>query len=178
MEYRIYLADDDPDDREMFKEALNAPLTVTTFENGEKMLLNLMNDHINLPDIIFLDLNMPKMDGEECLSRIKEVTSLCAIPIVLYSDSLDTKNINKLLRSGANRCFKKPSTFRSLQPALWRCIEAVMEKERLKKSRTVVAEKKPQNQGENAEIGQSCPPTIGLQVARFNSRPKNSYENY
>ena len=81
----IFLADDDQDDRMLFTEALinlGNFIDIRTFDNGVDLMATLLEPEVALPDIIFLDLNMPLMNGEECLDDLKNEPKLSAIPVV------------------------------------------------------------------------------------------------
>ncbi|NNF20187.1 MAG: response regulator [Flavobacteriaceae bacterium] len=125
----IVLADDDDDDRLLFTEALeetSIAATVTTFDNGVDLMAYLISDE-PLPDIIFLDLNMPLMNGEECLRDIRNEPDLKRIPIIIYSTSLDLDKVKTLRKRGANYYIQKPAYFHQLKMVLQRSIESVME---------------------------------------------------
>ena len=82
-----YLIDDDVDDQEFFSMALqevNPAIQLATASNGVDALEALSNGRV-CPNVIFLDLNMPKLDGWECLKRIKEIENLKNIPVIIYS---------------------------------------------------------------------------------------------
>ncbi|MGC1471818.1 MAG: response regulator [Psychroserpens sp.] len=118
---QIALADDDKDDRLFFKEAfkkLKIKSEVTTFEDGV-VLMNYLNnvDHI-LPEILFLDLNMPKKSGIECLLEIKKTARLKDIVIAIYSTSASEQDIEKTFVLGANVYIKKPDDFNNLKKVL------------------------------------------------------------
>lgn len=116
----IYLADDDWDDVEFFKDALNEitfDFHLTISSNGQDLLDKLHNSCL-LPDIIFIDLNMPIMDGFEALSLIKTNEVLNSIPTVIYSTSSNMNHITKAYELGASSYFKKPSDFKSLKNEL------------------------------------------------------------
>ena len=124
----IFLADDDNDDRMLFKEALvELPfdLTVQTFDNGVDLMSSLLDNELSLPDIIFLDLNMPLMNGEECLEDIRRESKLFKIPIIIYSGFLDRELVTLLEKKGANHYLRKPSTFKKLISLLNRAITTV-----------------------------------------------------
>jgi len=118
---RIVLADDDEDDREIFKLAIskvkvNSDLTLC--KNGLELIKHLRNPDILLPNIIFLDLNMPGMNGLEALQEIKKDPGLKGITIVIYSTSSSEKDIEVTFLEGANIYIKKPSSFEDLKKIL------------------------------------------------------------
>ena len=86
----IFLIDDDPDDREIFQEILEQEHPSIIFhqaENGSAAFGKLNSKGFSKPDLIFLDLNMPIMDGRAFLQQIKKETSLQDIPVIIYSTS-------------------------------------------------------------------------------------------
>jgi CheY-like chemotaxis protein len=114
----IYLADDDDDDRSMFVEALqevDSTVILTQAEDGKQLLEILHSDPDPLPEVIFLDINMPKVDGFECLEQIKQDTNLNKLPIVMLSTSSDPGTIDKALELGASVYAVKPSSFEGLK---------------------------------------------------------------
>ncbi len=109
----ILLADDDDDDCLFFKEALkSSTLTthLTVVSNGE-YLMELLNKTPQLPDVIFLDLNMPRKNGFECLSEIKLSDKLKQIPVIVFSTSFEQEVVNRLYQNGAHYFIRKPSEF-------------------------------------------------------------------
>jgi CheY-like chemotaxis protein len=89
---RILHIDDDEDDRLMVKECIkeyDATVDVMEVQDGHEGLLFLMNakQEGNLPSLIILDLNMPKMDGKVCLTEIKKDNELSRIPLVIFTTS-------------------------------------------------------------------------------------------
>ena len=92
MHHNILLADDDIDDCIFFKEALeDLPFSATLFTVSDGVqLMNYLSAKTDiLPDALFLDLNMPRKSGYECLSEIRSVDKLKDIPIFIFSTSLD-----------------------------------------------------------------------------------------
>ncbi|WP_433831443.1 response regulator [Flavobacterium anhuiense] len=114
----IYLADDDEDDRQMFHEALlevNSNAVLTQAEDGKELLEILSKNPKPLPEVIFLDINMPKIGGFECLEQIKQNKKLNKMPIIMLSTSSDPLTINRALQLGANFYAVKPSTFEDIK---------------------------------------------------------------
>ncbi|MEO7306169.1 MAG: response regulator [Ferruginibacter sp.] len=110
----ILLADDDTDDCLFFKDALEGmaiSTEFTTVHNGEQ-LMELLNYETNkLPHVLFLDLNMPRKNGFECLAEIKQNKKLKGIPVVIFSTSYEQEVVNLLYRNGAQYFIRKPSEF-------------------------------------------------------------------
>jgi CheY-like chemotaxis protein len=116
----ILLAEDDPDDRELFMEAVaivDPAIRVSTVENGEK-LMDHLRQHEASPDCIFLDLNMPRKGGKECLQEIRNNEKTHNIPVIVYSTSLNARDVDDTFRFGASRFIRKPGTFRELTDLL------------------------------------------------------------
>ena len=126
---RIYLADDDEDDRTFFEEALNEiPLNteVTSFSDGVELMAELISEQ-PLPDMIFLDLNMPLMDGFECLQDIRNEVNFQNIPVVIYSTSFYAAEVARLQEMGATRYLKKPSSYNQLKTLLCNCVNGYLD---------------------------------------------------
>src|SRR5665647_2218424 len=88
IQLNILLADDDTDDCIFFKEALRELLlytNLTTVQDGEQLMQLLTNETNELPHILFLDLNMPRKNGFECLSEIKQNKNLKDLPVVIFT---------------------------------------------------------------------------------------------
>lgn len=101
---KILLADDDRDDRFFFDKALKAlpiPTQLITVENGEQLMNYLTENSEKLPDVLFLDLNMPRKNGAECLSEIKLNPKLKKLPVIIYSTSLHEDVADLLYKDGA-----------------------------------------------------------------------------
>ena len=117
----IILADDDEDDRDFFSDAFNdlkMQTKVSLFNDGLQ-LMNYLNNPISvLPDILFLDLNMPFKSGLECLYEIKASEKLKNIAIAIYSTSASDEDVEATFVSGANIYIKKPSNFDALKKIL------------------------------------------------------------
>lgn len=117
----ICFADDDPDDQLIFATIMkeNFPfIRMDAFYHCNE-LISFLNDEKNpLPDLIFLDLNMPGNDGNACLQLLKETARLNRIPVVMYSTSGYEKDIVKSLKQGAYRYIVKPNSFKDIKDKL------------------------------------------------------------
>lgn len=114
----ILLADDDEDDRLFFKEALQEikVKTVVTTVNDGLQLMNYLNHPGNqLPNVVFLDLNMPVMSGLDCLTEIRRNKELRNLAVAIYSTSSSDENIEEAFVKGANIYIKKPNEFSLLK---------------------------------------------------------------
>ena len=112
---RILLVDDDEDDHDIFREAVlmvKPDCQLTVARDGEQGLLHLTGTV--LPDYIFLDVNMPKMDGKEFLKTIKANPDLQEIPVVIYSTSKHKSALGEYIAMGASNYLTKPSEFNLL----------------------------------------------------------------
>ncbi len=111
------LVDDDQDDVLQFQETLesisdNVGLQIAV--NGQQALTMLRAaDHV--PDIIFLDLNMPIMDGKQCLAELKNDPRLRDIPVIMYTTSSYAKDIEVTIQMGALCFITKPSNLKELR---------------------------------------------------------------
>jgi CheY-like chemotaxis protein len=116
----IILADDDADDRFIFGDALRKSginATLTTFTHCSELIDHLQNGLIT-PDVIFLDINMPKMSGKECLKKIRTELQQQHIPVIMYSTSSNPEDIEETWQAGANLYVTKPFTY-GLQVAMF-----------------------------------------------------------
>jgi len=115
------LADDDTDDKTLFCEALaeiDPGIVCHTASDGKEALAILSQKQIEKPSIIFLDINMPVMDGWQCLGKLKASSDHRDIPVIMYSTSSYQRDIELALESGAFCFFTKPSDYRELRTIL------------------------------------------------------------
>jgi len=118
---RFLLIDDDTDDRELFSEALAAVDPVIICDqatDGAEAFSLLRNNLISAPDIIFLDINMPVMNGWQFLSSLKKEEGLRDIPVIMYSTSSNSKDKRIANEMGALCFITKPHAFPKLQSML------------------------------------------------------------
>lgn len=117
----LVLADDDEDDRDLFRDALNELPFKVQFKSvsGGESLMEYLKDQAEVkPDMIFLDLNMPRKNGFECLEEIKASADLRHIPVIIFSTSYDEQVVRKLYETGAQYYMQKPSGFNLLKQNL------------------------------------------------------------
>ena len=128
--HRILLADDDNDDCLLFTDALNdLPLAthLTTVRHGEDLMLHLYAKN-ELPDLLFLDLNMPRKTGFECLTEIKQSEKLRSIPVIIFSTSYAPEIVDLLYKNGAQHYVCKPNSFKQLAEVIQRAITVTLQK--------------------------------------------------
>ncbi|MCF7920829.1 MAG: response regulator [Candidatus Cloacimonetes bacterium] len=118
----ILIVDDDQGDIELTREVLAASrlkLNITDVHDGEECLRYLRNEgkyrETSKPDLIFLDLNMPRMDGREALKHIKADPDLRHIPVVILTTSDADEDIIRTYSEGANCYVQKPVGLSELQ---------------------------------------------------------------
>ncbi|MBC7607651.1 MAG: response regulator [Burkholderiales bacterium] len=121
----ILLADDDFDDRFFFEKALSelpviAALTVV--KDGQELMQFLNEETNTLPDVLFLDINMPCKTGTECLTEMKLNKKLKDIPVTMFSTSNSPENIKMLFQKGANVYIHKPNDFSKLKEIIFRAL--------------------------------------------------------
>ncbi len=121
MAARILLVDDDTDDRDIFCEALNdvAPAITCDYAlNGKEALLylaQLLGNHESLPETFFLDINLPVINGWQCLTVLKQTEALRQIPVIMYSTSSYDRDRQMAKELGALAFLSKPSDFEELK---------------------------------------------------------------
>jgi CheY-like chemotaxis protein len=117
----IFIADDDNDDLILFEDALREickDSQLTTAKDGQQLMQILDSTVPPPPDVIFLDLNMPRKNGFECLYEIKHSLKLKNIPVVIFSTSDQPEAVNKVYEQGAHYFLKKPNSFPLLKQAI------------------------------------------------------------
>ena len=117
---RFLLIDDDTDDRELFSEALATvdPIIICDqATDGAEAFTRLRNKEVE-PDLIFLDINMPVMNGWQFLMKLKNEDDYKHIPVIVYSTSANVKDRRIADEMGALCFITKPHAFRILQSML------------------------------------------------------------
>jgi CheY-like chemotaxis protein len=111
----VWLADDDKDDCDLFTDVIGQilPLAkVTLITNGEMLMQKLKGKE--RPDCLFLDINMPLMDGLECLLQIRAQRCFRSLPVIIFSSTTQQEHLETSYKYGANLFYTKPSTFQEL----------------------------------------------------------------
>jgi CheY-like chemotaxis protein len=117
----IMIIDDDEDDVELFCDAvkeINHDVQCVSASNGEDALNKLTRENAPLPDFIFLDLNMPRLNGKQCLKRLKNNTKLRDIPVIIYTTSKLMEDLEETKQLGAVHFLTKPNKFNDLRKAI------------------------------------------------------------
>ena len=125
----IILVDDDEVDRQIFTTALEdlkPNAKIHQLKNGIDLMTYLLDVPTEeLPDLIFLDMNMPIMNGEECLRVIRSEPNRNKIPIIIYSTYYDGFKVDILKKKGADHYFLKPRTFVELKRLIAISLESI-----------------------------------------------------
>ena len=113
----ILVADDDSDDLDFFRlalEKLSHIVKLTTVEDGEQLMKWLNQNQTTLPDLLFLDLNMPRKNGHSCLVEIKQNSLFQSLPIIILSTTVNYVEMDNLYNNGALYYVKKPNSLKDL----------------------------------------------------------------
>jgi CheY-like chemotaxis protein len=127
----VLLADDDIDDCNFFKKALTElplPTRLTTVHDGEELMEILRRETDELPHVIFLDINMPRKNGFECLAELKESDRLKDLPVIMFSTSNSRDAMSKLFKTGADVYVRKPGNFEQLKELIHHALPMATEK--------------------------------------------------
>ncbi len=112
----ILYADDDAEDRELMSEALaevDPEISCVVASHGEDAL-EILEQSDSLPDFIFLDINMPVMDGKRCLQELKKDNRYRHIPVIIYSTTSDQDEIGEFYNLGASTVIRKHDNFQRM----------------------------------------------------------------
>jgi len=117
----ILLAEDDHDDCVFFDQAmkeLSLDASLKIVSDGEQLMKLLADERVEIPDVLFLDINMPRKSGTECLEEIKKIDRLKNLPVVMLSTSKDPQKITFHFKIGANVYIHKPNDFSQLKQVI------------------------------------------------------------
>lgn len=113
----LVIADDDRDDQVLLREAIeefSPDININAVFDGVQLLHHLRTSSV-LPDLVLLDMNMPNMNGLECITEIRADERLNGVPVVFLSTSSDLTDILKGYECGANLFFSKPNSFTGIR---------------------------------------------------------------
>lgn len=126
----IVLIDDDFDDAELFRDAvaeLNSGIAIQHYSNG-KDAVALLKQSEQLPDLVFLDINLPSSSGWQCLTEMQKMVRLRDLPVIMFSTSSQQREKQIARDLGAVGFLTKPSGFGSLKTMLGRIINLPVDK--------------------------------------------------
>jgi CheY-like chemotaxis protein len=128
--HKLLLADDDIDDCLFFKEALEElpfEAALTTVNDGVELMEYLTTDSNLKPEVIFLDLNMPRKTGFECLTEIKLHEELKHLPVFIISTSMNIDVVDSPFAKGAYYYIQKPGCFFQLKSIISKALTILAE---------------------------------------------------
>ncbi len=113
----MILADDDEDDRNFFTMAVrntSPAIRLTALNDGIKFMEYLESNPNQKPNLVILDISMPKLTGLECLKQIRQSENWKDLPVVIYSTSSNDEDLDEATRNGANLYVVKPREISAL----------------------------------------------------------------
>jgi len=126
----VLLADDDPADCLLFKDALEElPLSthLATVNNGEQLIEAITK---KLPDVLFLDLNMPRKNGFAALGQIKRNDKFDKLPVIIFSTASDINSVKQVYKDAAHYYIIKPDDFSQLKKVIYEALTLIMQKDK------------------------------------------------
>lgn len=130
----ILLADDDQADCLLFKEALEElPVSaiLTIVHNGEELIEEISKKGNKLPDVLFLDLNMPRKNGFASLGQIKRSTELQNLSVIIFSTASDVETVKNVFRDAAHYYICKSTDFSQLKKVIYEALILITQKNSL-----------------------------------------------
>lgn len=128
----IILAEDDHDDRLLFEEAINelrVDVELNTFNNGDDLMEWLLENVSNLPDALYLDLNMPRKNGFAALGEIKRNRDLQDLPVFIFSTATNEEMIKQVFKDAAHYYIRKPVSFGKLRELIYKSLKLIADKD-------------------------------------------------
>lgn len=124
----ILLADDDSADCLLFKDALEelpVSANLTIVNNGEQLMEEISKKGSTLPDVLFLDINMPRKNGLVALGEIKRSNALQNLPVIIFSTASEQETIKKVYRDAAHYYICKPVDFQQLKKVVYEALTRI-----------------------------------------------------
>jgi DNA-binding NarL/FixJ family response regulator len=122
---KIFLAEDDDEDIKFFTDIIveiSPDIQISVAKNGIE-LMNLLATDKQLPDFIFLDLNMPIKTGFECLKEIRSTEKWKSIKVVILTTSSQRELIKEVYKLGADLYLQKPNSYSTFKDTLSKCLQ-------------------------------------------------------
>ena len=126
----VLLAEDDNADCLLFEEVIaELPVTVNLFTvtNGDQLLEWLNKKGNKPPDVLFLDLNMPRKNGFAALREIKNNAKLEDLPVVIFTTANDKERIKQVYKDAAHYYIRKPNKFPDLKKLVYKVLVLIAE---------------------------------------------------
>jgi CheY-like chemotaxis protein len=127
---RIVLIEDNPGDVYLIELALkfhHIDCQLTHFEDGEEALRGLLDGEATpLPDLILVDLNLPRVDGKQVLSRMREHPTLGAVPIAVLTSSFSPRDYDDVVKLGARKYIHKPTRLQDYLSAIGGAVKELL----------------------------------------------------
>lgn len=124
---RVVLVDDDAEDREFFEEVIEElPFNValTVYKNGQEFVDGMVSGGSPVPDLVFLDLNMPIKNGKDALKELRAMEEFKTIPVIaIYSTSTSEADQADTFLAGADAFISKPTDYRDLKHLIAKILE-------------------------------------------------------
>lgn len=145
--FNVLLAEDDRDDRFFFNIALkeiSISTELTTVYDGEELMMYLSENLENLPDVIFLDINMPRKNGVECLTEIRQSEKLKHLFVVIFStfysryNDFEEEAIKKIKSIGVDDFIRKPQDLLQLKEIIQKVLLQGIDKKALKEQTNLI----------------------------------------
>jgi CheY-like chemotaxis protein len=126
--YTAFLIDDDEDDHLFFQMAIDGVGIAMKCEFARDCFcaIERIKDPLFKPDVIFIDINMPRMNGIECLAAIKKTEHLKDVPVYMYSTSADPDVIQRCVAKGAKDLIKKRPNIEQMSQELMRIMSDII----------------------------------------------------
>ena len=128
--FSILMVDDDPEDRMIFYEAINElkPQIQCAMMPGGEEALKYLNTLICLPDFLFVDINMARMDGYEFCAEMGKIKKYADIPIVIYTGVITSEIMENFNLLGARYFFVKPVTIDEIKEIILKVVKTERQK--------------------------------------------------
>lgn len=125
MNTKIFLAEDDDEDIKFFTDIIveiSPDIQISVAKNGVE-LIHLLATEKQLPDFIFLDLNMPVKTGFECLKQIRSTEKWKSIKVVILTTSSQREQIKEVYNMGADLYLQKPNSYSTFKDTISKCLQ-------------------------------------------------------